>query len=141
MKDITLKITGKQVTADMEEDQMEFVTEGKLYERGDNLYLIYDESEFSGVPGCKTSLRLTGNMVRMRRIGDSIGVGTTIEFQKGKRYNGYYDTPFGAVEMEVLTNELTNNITPEGKGSVDIDYHVSLKGLSEGRNKLNIQVM
>jgi len=32
-------------------------------------------------------------------------------------------------------------MSPEGKGSIDIDYHISLKGLSEGRSKLNIQII
>ena len=68
MKDIMLRIIGKQITADMEEEQLEFITEGKLYERAGSLYLVYEESEFSGMPGCKTSLRLTGDRVRMKRI-------------------------------------------------------------------------
>ena len=34
MKDITLKITGKQCYESHEEEQMEFVTDGKLYVRG-----------------------------------------------------------------------------------------------------------
>ena len=34
MKDITLKIIGKQSYDDMEEEQMEFVTDGRLYVRG-----------------------------------------------------------------------------------------------------------
>ena len=42
MKDITLKIVGKQIYKDVEEEQIEFVTEGKLYEKGDSLYLIYE---------------------------------------------------------------------------------------------------
>lgn len=48
MKDITLKITGKQSYADKEEVQMEFVTEGRFYLRDDSVYVIYDESELSG---------------------------------------------------------------------------------------------
>ena len=140
-KDIMLKIIGKQITADMEEEALEFVTEGKLYKEGDTLCLLYDESEFSGMLGCQTTLRLNDNMIKMKRIGAGIGMDTVIEFRKGERYCGYYDTPFGAIEMEVLTNELKNNLKTDGTGSVDIDYHISLKGLSEGRNKLNIQIM
>ena len=48
MKDITLKIIGKQSYDDMEEEQMEFVTDGRLYVRGGSAYIIYDESEVSG---------------------------------------------------------------------------------------------
>lgn len=141
MKNIMMKIIGTQVTADLEEDQLEFITEGKLYEKGDALYLIYDESEISGMPGCRTRLKLKNGTIKMKRVGENVGIDTEIEFEKGKRYTGYYDTPFGAIEMEVLTNHVENSVTAEGKGMLDIDYHISLKGLAEGRNKLNIELM
>jgi len=142
MKDIMLKIIGKQITIESEEDQLEFVTEGKYYEKGDSVYLVYDESQFSGMEGCTTSLKITGEKIRMKRYGNSIGLDTEIEFEKGKRFKGYYDTPFGSVEMEVLTNQIENNIKQtEGSGYLNIDYHISLKGLSEGRSKLNIQII
>ena len=63
MKNIMMKIIGTQVTADLEEDQLEFITEGKLYEKGDALYLIYDESEISGMPGCRTRLKLKNGTI------------------------------------------------------------------------------
>ena len=142
MKDIMLRIIGRQIAVDAtNEDEIEFVTEGKIYEKNQATYLVYEESEVSGMPGCKTSLKLKGDTIRMKRIGDNVGLDTVIEFQKGCRYEGFYDTPYGAIEMEVLTNDLINNLTPEGKGSIDIDYHISLKGLSEGRSKLNIQII
>lgn len=141
MRDIMLKITGKQFTGDITEDRMEFITEGKLYERGDSKYVIYDESEFSGFPGCKTSLKLTGDCIRMKRIGSQVGFGMEFIFEKGKRFNGKYHTPYGNLDMEVLTNDVINNLSEEGFGDVNIDYHVSLNGMAEGRNKLKIEVM
>ena len=142
MKDIMLKIIGKQVTSDSEEEQLEFVTEGKYYVKDDSVYLLYDESEFSGMEGCTTSLEITGDNIKMKRFGESIGLDTEIEFEKGKRFKGYYDTPFGSVEMEVLTNDVVNKIEKaEGKGSLNIDYHISLRGLSEGRSILDIEII
>ena len=141
MKDIMLKIVGKQVTTEAEEQQLEFVTEGKYYVKGDSVYLLYDESEFSGMEGCTTSLKITGDNIKMKRYGENIGLDTEIEFEKGKRFKGYYDTPFGSVEMEVLTNEVVNKIEKSGKGSLNIDYHISLRGLSEGRSILDIQII
>ena len=141
MKDIMLKIVGKQLSHDVEEVQMEFVTEGQIFKKDDVLYLVYEESEFSGMPGCLTMLEFVGDEITMSRYGEEMGYETEIKFQEGKRYTGYYETPYGAVEMEVLTNEIENNLCVSGTGSVNIDYHISLKGLSEGRNKLNIEVM
>ena len=136
-----MKITGKQFSGDISEDQMEFITEGKLYEKGDSTYLIYDESEFSGFPGCKTTLKLTGDCIRMKRIGSEVGFGMEFIFEKGKRFNSKYHTPYGNLDMEVLTNDVVNNLTEEGFGDINIDYHVSLNGMAEGRNRLKIEVM
>lgn len=142
MKKITMKITGTQVTEGQPEDKMEFVTEGDLYERGGAVYLIYEESEISGMPGCKTRLKLTKDTVKMKRIGDNVmGAGTEMRFENGKRYSSYYSTPYGPIEMELLTNHLENNLTAEGTGYVSIDYNMSLKGLVESRNKLTIQLV
>lgn len=142
MKDIMLKIIGKQITTDSEEEQLEFVTEGKYYVKDDSVYLLYNESEFSGMEGCTTSLKITGDKIKMKRYGESIALDTEIEFEKGKRFKGYYDTPYGSVEMEVLTNDVVNRIEKtEGRGTLNIDYHISLRGLSEGRSILDIEIM
>lgn len=141
MKEIMLKITGRQVNDEGGEDSMEFITEAKMYKRGDAVYLVYDESEVSGVPGCRTRLRFRGDQVQMKRYGEGVGIGNEIQFEKGKRFTGLYDTPFGAIEMEVLTNALENTVSEENGGQLDIDYSISLKGLVEGRNRLNITVM
>lgn len=141
MKDIMVKIKGHQYSRESGEDTMEFVTEAKLYERGGAMYLIYDETELSGIPGCKTRLKLKGDQVQMKRIGENGSSGHEIRFEKGKRYSGFYETPMGPIEIEVLTNKLENTLSADGDGQIDIDYSISLKGLLEGRNKLNITLM
>ena len=143
MKDIMLKIVGKQLYGfSEEEEQMEFVTEGKYQEEGDAIVLSYDESELSGINGCTTSLKITGDKILMKRFGVSMPLDTEIQFEKGKRFTGFYDTPFGAVEMEVLTNNVVNNINrADATGTVNIDYHISLRGLSEGRSRLDIEII
>ncbi|HPO05319.1 MAG TPA: DUF1934 domain-containing protein [Bacillota bacterium] len=144
MKDIMLKIVGKQILGDSreEEDQLELVTEGKYHEKDGTVFLSYDESGFSGMEGCTTSLVIKGDEILMKRCGEAVPLDTEIRFEKGKRFNGYYGTPFGAVEMEVLTNDVVNNISrEEPKGSLNIDYHISLRGLSEGRSRLDIEII
>lgn len=139
-----LKIVGTQIIGDEpdDEEQLEFVTEGKYYSEDGYVFLTYDESEFTGMDGCTTSLMIKDNEILMKRCGDAVPMDTEIRFEKGKRFNGLYGTPFGAVEMEVLTNDVINTISrEEPRGSVDIDYHISLKGLSEGRSKLNIKII
>ena len=141
MKETMVKISANQVSDELGEDTMEFFTEAKLYEKNGALYLIYEESELSGIPGCRTRLKVKDDKVQMKRFGEGAGIGNEIRFEKGKRFTGYYPTPMGPIEIEVLTNSLVNNITYEDKGSLDIDYSISLKGLLEGRNRLNITLM
>lgn len=144
MKDVTLRITGKQIFGEMEQDQeeqVEFITEGKLYTRGNTMVLTYEESELSGMPGCTTQMSVTGDMVRMTRKGDGLAEGTEILFQKGKRYSGTFDTPYGPVKMEVLTTHVDNKLTEDQTGHLAIDYDISLAGLSEGRNRLELEII
>ena len=68
MKEVMMRIIGTQVNANAEEEQLELITEGKLYEKGEAMYLIYDETELSGMPGCKTRLKLKDGTVKMRRV-------------------------------------------------------------------------
>ncbi len=140
MKDVMLRIVGTQQESGQEADSMEFVTEGRLYERNGATYLIYDESELSGFPGCTTSLRLKDETVRVKRIGKDRKYNMEMEFKKGTRFFNTYPTPYGEINMEVLTEKITNNLSEEGIGDIDINYHVSLEGLSEGRNTLRIEV-
>ncbi len=140
MKDITLKIVGKQFFDGQEESQLEFVTDGKLYVRKGTLYMTYDESEISGMMGCKTTLRVSGDTVKMKRSGLP-GYDAEMLFEKGKRFTGTYDTPYGPMGIEILTNYVKNDMDMEElRGEIDIKYAVSLDGLAEGTNRLTIAV-
>jgi uncharacterized beta-barrel protein YwiB (DUF1934 family) len=144
MKDITLKITGKQLYGESDqnqEEQVEFITEGKMYTRGNTLVLSYEETELSGMPGCTTQMSVSGDVIRMTRKGDGLAEGTEILFEKGKRYSGTFDTPYGPVKMEVLTTHIDNKITKDQKGCLAIDYDISLAGLSEGRSRLELEIV
>jgi uncharacterized beta-barrel protein YwiB (DUF1934 family) len=142
MKDIMLKIIGSQITRNEGDERVEFITEGKYAEEKNSVLLSYDESELSGMEGCTTSLRITDGKIKMERYGSLIGVDTAIEFEQGRRFKGYYDTPFGSIEMEVLTNSVVDNIERKNaSGYLSIDYNVCLKGLAESRSRLKIEIL
>jgi len=142
-----LKITGKTVTqnngVEEHEDVIEFLTEGKFYGRGgDSALISYPESELSGLEGWTTYLAITGGKVKMKRSNNGSSPETIMEFEKGKRYEGEYETPFGTVGLEILTNSVSPlDIGPGGTGRLSIDYSVSLHGLMESRNKLDIEIL
>ena len=138
MKNITLKIIGKQYDGENQSEEMEFVTDGKMSYRNGTTYLVYDESEFSGFPGCKTVLKLSDKGIKMKRRGNGDCYGAELMFGKGQRFSGRYDTPFGNVDIEVLTNNIKASYDNDKGGNVDIDYHVMASDLVESRNTLSI---
>ncbi len=141
MKEVMVRIKSIQTSVESGEEIMEFATEAKLYEKNGALYLLYEESELSGMPGCKTRIRLRDSEVQMKRFGEGICLGHELKFARGEKYQGVYNTPFGPIEVEILTNRIENSITSEGTGFIDIDYEISLKGLMEGRNSMKISLM
>jgi len=151
MKDIMLKITGRQIPRDAnpltkimseidKEDAIEFITPGTISTEGNTTYISYDETAISGMEGCKTSLTIKSGKVTMTRTGKSLNE-TIMEFEKGKRYKGLYSTPFGSVAMELLTNDVTGLMLEDDMQKLSIDYDISLRGLSESRNTLDIEVI
>lgn len=141
MKNVTIKIIGTHIHDNIEEEQLELVTEAELFERNGILYLMYEETEFSGMEGIKTRLRIGSDHMKMSRIGQVAGQDgvTEMNFQKGMRFEDSYPTPIGVVKMEMLTNSYINTMTYDETGYLEVDYTVSLRGLSEGRSKLHIE--
>ncbi len=140
IKDIRLKVVGSQLYDGVLKDKLEFFTEGQLYKKGDVRYLEYEETPVSGFEGYKTKLIMEGDSVKVERFSESDINATELRFEKGKRSTGFYYTPYGEIDIEVLTNNLVNTVSDEGIGVIDIDYDISLKGILEGRNRLNIEL-
>ena len=140
MKDITIKITGKN-SIDDEEDVIEFTTDAKIYDKAGSIYIIYDESDLCGMPGYTTSLKITGQRVKMARFGPNKEKATEMEFENGKRYTNHYATEFGVFDLEILTQNMNNTITSEGPGKLELDYYISLNGLGDAHNFLSLEIM
>lgn len=138
MKNVMLKIEGMQKSIDGEENVIELTTEGKLYEKENAMYLVYDETELSGMDGSTTTVKLARDKISMKRFGRS---NSEMVFEKGKRYFANYNTPYGDFDMEVLTMNIDYNINDASKGDVFIEYHVSLQGMVESKNTLSIRIM
>ncbi len=149
MKDIVLKITGKTISTlpkppegtVLDEDPVEFITEGKLSTRGSTTFISYEESPLSGMPGCRTSLTITPKKVKMKRKGGNLDDETVMEFEKGKRHEGVYDTPYGPISMEILADRISPfEPIGENKNRMQVEYAVSLRGLMEARKILDIEI-
>lgn len=142
-KDVMIRIVGKQIFEKEEDVSAEFFTEGKIFKEDGQIFMEYDETELSGFLGGHTVLTIGKEKLIMTRSDCADGSGDTrMEFIKGRRFEGIYETPIGSQGIEILANDLKINIDREELiGQIDVDYNFSLKGLVEGRSLLSIEIM
>ncbi|MBK5252171.1 MAG: DUF1934 domain-containing protein [Peptostreptococcaceae bacterium] len=138
MKKVMLKIKGTIKRAGDEPEIIELTTEGKHYKKGGAEYLVYEESEISGMKGATTTLKLKGDKITLTRFGSAR---MRLEFEKGKRFESEYFTPNGTFELEILTDELYYVFNENIKGNILVRYEMSLKGLGQSNNELNIEIL
>ncbi len=139
-KELLLKIKTSQSAKvpDLSTEPVELMTEARRVKKNGVYYIIYEESELSGTPGCITSIKVDGDEVSLRRFGT---FAQEMKFKEGKPFFGMYDTPIGMVDMEINTNEVKNELCEDGtKGRLYLDFDVSLKGLLEARNTMEIKI-
>jgi len=144
MRDIILKITGKTESVfpkqKEEPDYFELLTKASLSERGGISYITYDESELSGMKGCKTAITISSEKMKVKRSGEMLSGDTAMEFEKGRHYFGTYETPMGSIPMEILTESFEDKVAEDGKRVINANYALSLKGLLEARKTLKIEI-
>ena len=132
-KAIVLNIKS-EIVQNNKKDQIEFSSDGNYYEKNNKKYLSYDETELTGMEGSRVVLIIDESSIEMHRFGTTKA---KMIFELGKKTKTNYKTPHGLFKMEVVTNQLIINLT---EGQIKIDYDLKIKGLSEGRNKLVINI-
>jgi len=73
----------------------------------------------------------------MTKVGN---LSSRMEFEKNKKYSNLYSTPYGTFDLNFQTVIYENNLNEDGKGTVYIEYKVSLGGAEENYNKLQIDI-
>ncbi len=134
MKDIMLTVKSVQKSNGAEPLEIEFVSTGKYYKKNGCHYIIYEETELSGLAGHKTSLKVTPDSVTMRRYG---AMPVLMYFQVGQRQTTDYQTPYGAIKIDYLTTALDCQLLAD-EGNINIQYQLTMNSLEQAMHQLNI---
>lgn len=138
MENIKVKITTTQTVDDAgNEDVIELVTEAVKEEIDDCIIINYDESDITDSEGTKTRLKIYKNKMIMTKVGT---LSSRMEFEENKSQSNLYSTPYGNFDLDFKTIIFENNLDAKGKGSVYIEYKVTLGKADENYNKLNIDI-
>lgn len=119
-----------------EDEKIEVVTPGSFSKKGDSFYAIYNETEISGMEGTTTTLKIAENKFSIIRFGST---NAKMEFQKLKPNISLYDTPYGTLEVNINTRDLSIDINEDG-GEVYVRYNLSISGMKPQSTILNIKI-
>lgn len=137
-KDVMISVKGIQTSPNVKEaNQMELVTEGKYYKKGNSYYITYKESKVTGMEGTTTMVKVCDDgMVTLVRFGT---VNTQFMFKEGKRYTSYYDTRYGTFVVDILTKIVSINVDDRG-GDIRVDYNIEIGEDKKGETDFYIKI-
>ena len=135
-KDVIIQINGCPKYDDADGEVIELKTAGRLYRKNGSYYIMYKESELTGMEGITTTLKVEDKRVTLMRNGM---YPTQMIFEKGQRHFGIYNTEFGSLTIAVSARDVRNSMTDSG-GDLFIDYSIEVDHVLTGENLFNIEV-
>lgn len=130
-------IKGSQ-SSGKDKDSIELITSGRFSRRGDNYYLVYKESEMTGLEGVTTTIKVepSDGTVTLKRFG---AVRSQMIFKEGQRHLSHYETPHGAFLICVSASSVKNGLSDSG-GDLSVSYTVEVNSALMSRNTFVIDV-
>lgn len=122
--------------SDDDKNSIEVVTPGSFYENDGNFYVVYDETEISGMEGTTTTFKIYPEKFSLIREGTTT---TKMDFKENDKSLALYNTPYGVLELEIETKKLEININEKG-GDIFIDYSLWVSGQEPQKTQLKINI-
>lgn len=136
MNNVIVTIIGTQRDAQGEENRIELITTGHYYKKNGVQYIVYKDSEISGLEGVTTMLKVYDQYMVLVRMGS---VACTQEFRLGEKSHSTYVTPYVTLEMGTLTQDI-NVALSNLAGNINIRYELEINGQWQSTNTLSISV-
>ncbi|HBM79705.1 MAG: DUF1934 domain-containing protein [Clostridiales bacterium] len=134
-KKVIVNVKSKQVI-DGEDEKIELITTGKFYKKESSYFVVYDETEISGMEGTTTTVKIDDDQVDLIRFGT---ISAKLGFKKGKKDISLYKTPFGITELVINPSLVDINVGDEG-GEVKLLYELEMCGYNASSNELYIKI-
>lgn len=135
-KDVLIKVKSRHILEEDRQDAVELTTTGSFYKKNEAYYIVYEESEMTGMEGTTTTLKVEPEKITLIRMGN---INTRQVFIKGKRHTSNYHTLYGNLIMTVIPRKIDADIAPHG-GKVNLTYDLEVNGRRISKNFLHISV-
>lgn len=119
------------------EEPMAMLTSGTMSLNDGHAVIRYEETLDESMPPQKVEMTVDDDCVTMLRAGE---YEAGMVFQKGKRFEGVYKTPFGTMALALYCTRLRTEVTREG-GSVTLSYQLDLNGQFASMNDMELRLI
>ena len=136
-KNVVIFVRGEQTYDGAGPDATELISEGTMsIDDGGAVTVTYQETELTGMEGTTTRFTIQGDSVVLTRTGS---VTSQMVFQKGVRHSSLYETPYGALTVDVSTLRLAHRLGERG-GGLEAAYTVAVEHQLVSRNQFKIRI-
>lgn len=132
---VLLSVTGVAQNVGAEDDAVHLVTHGTLSGENDAWHLTYDETEPDDDETRHVTLTMKKGVVSMLRQGSNA---TSMVFQRGRRFEGCYHTPYGDLDMGVFATSVRYAVE-DASGEIALKYQLDLQGKFAAMHELHIR--
>ncbi|CEO37037.1 calycin-like domain-containing protein [[Clostridium] sordellii] len=136
MIDVNISMITKQYDNLGNEDIIEVLSNGKLYEKNDGIYVIYKEELEKKSAHVTTTIKISEKEILIKRFGL---VNSNMKFILDKETTTLYKTPQGIFNIKINTNKLDIKETDKDI-EIEIDYNMEILGLFKGVNIIKIKI-
>ena len=131
---VSIQVDSVIVSPDGETQEMTLYTEATYKVERNKRYLMYDETEISGMEGTKTLISYDGTCVHIRRYGD---VKSNLKIQLHESFENFYTTPYGTFIMTTYGESFKWN---ENLIDIELCYQLTIEGDQELPSNVRIKI-
>ncbi|MCM1192781.1 MAG: DUF1934 domain-containing protein [Butyrivibrio sp.] len=135
-RDVEITVAGTQDGGSGKETVTRYRTTGQYFEKNGCRYLLYQEQADQSETPAANTLKIKGNRLELSRKG---GVHCRMVFEPGQTHPTDYVTVYGALRLEVCTEDL-KCLWTETEARIRITYRLLTAGGLLSENKLVIKI-
>lgn len=122
---------------DNSEEPISLMTTGTLTLSDEAASVTYQEMLDESIPPQNVTVTARDDTISMQRDGD---YATQMVFQRGQRYEGVYQTPYGSMDMAIFCTRLQYDLAEDG-GELLLMYQLDMNGQFAGMHTMHMQIM
>jgi uncharacterized beta-barrel protein YwiB (DUF1934 family) len=134
--DALISIKGTVISDAAQPDVIEMITSGRYCSKNGNRYIIYKESEATGLDGITTTLKVEPDAVTLIRSGTAQ---TRLLIAKGQRQLCHYGTDYGDMMVGISGCHVNSTLGDAG-GDLQFDYTLDINSSTVSHNEVYISV-